>query len=261
MLKSERHEQLLELCAQRRVISVHQAAKIFGISKMTVRRDFDELARSGAVIREHGGIRLPDVLQSTPSELPFFEKLAIHPAEKQRIAQAAADLIEADDTVYLGAGSTCATIARALPPVRLRVVTNSIIALNMLQTRPGIEICCLGDLYRRRSGSFVGPVTEETLAPPGIDKCFIGTNGAMAGVVSCSNLEEGRPQALACDRAAKRYLVCDASKIGQLDFYNFYNLDRLDDVITDASVTPEQRAEIERSCRLIFASHDEAWPC
>lgn len=253
MLKSQRHEQLMDLCSQRGVISVRQAAKIFGISEMTVRRDFDELASTGAVVREHGGIRLPEVAQSVPSEIPYFDKLAVRQSEKQRIAQAACALIEPDDTVFLGPGSTCAAIARALPPVRLRIVTNSIIALNMLQIHPGLEVCCLGGQYRRRSGSFIGPVAEDSLAPLGIDKCFIGTNGVMSGVISCSNLEEGRLQALACDRAASRFLVCDSSKLDQLDFYNFYNLDRIDAVITDAGASDEQRFAIESVTSLIVA--------
>lgn len=253
MLKSQRHEQLMDLCSLRGVISVRQAAKIFGISEMTVRRDFDELASTGAVVREHGGIRLPEVAQSVPSEIPYFDKLAVRQSEKQRIAQAACALIEPDDTVFLGPGSTCAAIARALPPVRLRIVTNSIIALNMLQIHPGLEVCCLGGQYRRRSGSFIGPVAEDSLAPLGIDKCFIGTNGVMSGVISCSNLEEGRLQALACDRAASRFLVCDSSKLDQLDFYNFYNLDRIDAVITDAGASDEQRFAIESVTSLIVA--------
>ena len=72
MLKSERHEQLLELCTQRGMVTVAQAAKIFGISEMTARRDFDELARDGGVSREHGGIRLSS---GTPTAVNCAPKL------------------------------------------------------------------------------------------------------------------------------------------------------------------------------------------
>lgn len=253
MLKTQRHEQLLELCSQHGVVSARQAAKIFGISEMTARRDFDELAALGAVVREHGGIHLAEGTAAGPSEAPYFDKLAIHQAEKQRIALAACALIEPDDTIFLGPGSTCAAIARALPAMRLRVVTSSIIALNMLQIHTDLEICCIGGQYRRRSGSFVGPVAEDALAPLGIDKCFIGTNGIMSGVISCSNLEEGRIQALACERAARRYIVCDSSKFNQLDFYNFYALEQIDALITDDSIVSAQRAEIEGATTLIVA--------
>ena len=162
MLKSERHEQLLKLCMQRGMVTVAQAAKIFGISEMTARRDFDELARDGGVSREHGSIRLSSGTP-TAGEVPFFEKLSIRSPEKERIAHCAVGLIKEHDTVFLGPGSTCALIARALPPMQLRVITNSIIVLNMLQTRSDVEICALGGQYRKRSGSFVGPVAEDCL--------------------------------------------------------------------------------------------------
>ena len=245
MLKSERHEQLLELCTQRGMVTVAQAAKIFGISEMTARRDFDELARDGGVSREHGGIRLSSGTP-TAGEVPFFEKLSIRSPEKERIAHSAVGLIKEHDTVFLGPGSTCALIARALPPMQLRVITNSIIVLNMLQTRSDVEICALGGQYRKRSGSFVGPVAEDALAPLGIDTCFIGTNGVLGQSISCSNLEEGRLQALACDRAAERYLVCDSS-------FGFYNLDQMDALITDANVSDEQCSMILESTRIIVA--------
>ena len=152
MLKTERLEKLLELCHQQGSLSVRQAARSFCISEMTARRDFDELAAAGRVIREHGGICLPNPLQAPPSELPYFEKLSIRPREKQDIARAACSLIKENDTVFLGPGSTCASIARLLPAIPLRVVTSSLIAFNILQRNPAIEIYILGGQYRSRSG-------------------------------------------------------------------------------------------------------------
>lgn len=253
MLKTERLENLLELCQQQGSLSVKQAARSFGISEMTARRDFDELASAGRVIREHGGIRLPGALQAPPTELPYFEKLTIRTQEKQDIARAACELIEPNDTVFLGPGSTCASVARMLPNVPLRVVTNSLIAFSILQRNPALEICVLGGQYRSRSGSLVGAVAEEMLAPLGIDKCFIGANGVNDSTAFTSNLDEGRLQALACDRSGKRYLLCDASKLGKQDFYNFYNLDRVDALITDDSITAEQRQQLGDATQLIVA--------
>ena len=138
------------------------------------------------------------------------------------------------------------------------MVTSSLIAFNILQRNPAIEIYVLGGQYRSRSGSLVGAVTEEMLAPIGIDKCFIGANGVSNGAAFTSNLDEGRLQSLACDRSGERYLVCDAAKIGLQDFYNFCNLERIDALITDASITPEQRTLVEGSTRLVVSSHDEA---
>ena len=52
--------------------------------------------------------------------------------------------------------------------------------------------------------------------------------------------------------------MCDATKIGLQDFYNFCNLERIDALITDASITPKQRTLVEGSTRLVVSSHDEA---
>ena len=198
MLKPERHEQLLELCAQRGMVTVAQAATIFGISEMTARRDFDELSRRAGVIREYGGIRLSSG-SPIAEEVPFFEKLSIRSPEKEHIARTAVNLIRERDTIFLGPGSTCALIARALPRMRLRVITNSIIVLNMLQTRNDVEIWALGGQYRKRSGSFVGPIAEDALAPLGIDTCFIGTNGVLGRTLTGARLRSRR-QALPCLR-------------------------------------------------------------
>lgn len=253
MLKTERLDSLLELCHQQGSLSVKQAARSFGVSEMTARRDFDELAESGRVIREHGGIRLPDNLQAPPTELPYFEKLSIRQVEKQTVARAACELIEPNDTIFLGTGSTCASIARALPDIPLRIVTNSLITFSILQRHPTMEICVLGGQYRSRSGSFIGAVAEEMLSPLGIDKCFISANGISGGAAFTSNLDEGRLQALVCNRSGKRYLVCDAAKIDQQDFYNFYSLEHVDAVITDASISADQAARLRSVTNLIVA--------
>ena len=51
----------------------------------------------------------------------------------------------------------------------------------------------------------------------------------------------------------ERYLVCDSSKIGQMDFFGFYNLDQMDALITDANVSDEQCSMILESTRIIVA--------
>ena len=57
MLKNERQAALLDLCVENGSVSVRQVVSALGVSEMTVRRDFDELAGTGKVARVHGGIR------------------------------------------------------------------------------------------------------------------------------------------------------------------------------------------------------------
>lgn len=254
MLKNERQAALLDLCAENGSVSVRQIVNALGISEMTVRRDFDELAKTGKVARVHGGIRaLSRAAAPAYSERPYSDKLSLHVAQKRAIAQAAVQLIEEHDTVFLGPGSTCNAVASCLPPVALRVVTNSLLVFNTLAQEDNVDLCMIGGCHRQRSASIVGPIAEEMMSTLGIDKCFIGANGVMGSVASTSNIEEGRLQSLAFGRSAARYLVVDSSKIGQMDFYNFYNIDRLDALITDEGITQDHIDAISERTHVIIA--------
>lgn len=254
MLKNERQAALLDLCSENGSVSVRQVVSALGVSEMTARRDFDELARAGKVARVHGGIRsIAHAAAPSYSERPYSDKLSLHVPQKRMIGHAAAQLIEEHDTVFLGPGSTCNAVAACLPPIDLRVVTNSLLVFNTLAQVENVELCMVSGCHRQRSASIVGPIAEEMISTLGIDKCFIGANGVMGPVASTSNIEEGRLQALAYSRSAARYLVVDSSKLGQMDFYNFYNLDRLDALITDEGATQEQIDSASERTHVIIA--------
>ena len=55
MLKSERQDALVRLTDEHRNLSVRAAARLLDISEMTVRRDLDELAEAGRLVRVRGG--------------------------------------------------------------------------------------------------------------------------------------------------------------------------------------------------------------
>lgn len=254
MLKNERQAALLDLCSENGSVSVRQVVSALGVSEMTARRDFDDLARAGKVARVHGGIRsISHAATPAYSERSYSDKLALHVPQKRAIGQTSASLIEEHDTVFIGSGSTCNAIAASLPPVTLRVVTNSLLVFNTLAPVENVELCMVSGCHRQRSASIVGPIAEEMVSTLGIDKCFIGANGVMGSVASTSNIDEGRLQAFAYSRSAARYLVVDSSKLGQMDFYNFYNLDRLDALVTDDGAQPEQLESIREHTHVIIA--------
>lgn len=254
MLKNERQAALLELCSENGSVSVRQIVSALGVSEMTVRRDFDELAHAGKVTRVHGGIRsITHAAAPSYSERSYSDKLSLHVPQKRAIGNAVAQLLEEHDTIFLGPGSTCNAIAASLPPIPLRVVTNSLLVFNTLEQVDDVELCMVSGCHRQRSASIVGPIAEEMIATLGIDKCFIGANGVMGSVASTSNIDEGRLQSLAFSRSAARYLVVDSSKLGLMDFYNFYNLDRLDALITDDGASPEQIASASEHTHVIIA--------
>ena len=74
-----------------------------GVSDITIRRDLMLLEQEGVLARTHGGA----VRRRQLADEPGFEDGADpHAAEKDRIARAAAAMIEPRDTVFLGSGTT-----------------------------------------------------------------------------------------------------------------------------------------------------------
>jgi DeoR family lactose phosphotransferase system repressor len=94
-------------------------------------------------------------------------------------------------------------------------------------------------------------MAEDALGMLGIDKAFIGANGVLGSSVSTSNMEEGRLQQLAFDKADLRYLVADSSKVGKRDFFTFYELTDIDGLVTDTHITPEQREQLDQITTVI----------
>lgn len=253
MLKAERQDAITKICTERGTVTVSDIADELDVSEMTVRRDLEELSGVGKVERVHGGARSIAGKRglAIPREFSHDEKRQINKTEKQRIARMAVSLIRQGDTVFLGTGTTIETMTQVLPKGRLRVITNSLPVFNLLENRDDFDLCLVGGLYRPRTGAFVGPMAEEAVSSLGIDKAFIGANGILEHAASTSNMEEGKLQQLVFDKADMRYLVADSSKLGKRDFYTFYDLVQVDDLVIDDEITPEQRENIEQYTQVI----------
>lgn len=87
MLKVERHQALLELCAEHGSASVKEISDALGVSEMTVRRDLSELANMGKLVRVHGGARMPSSAHGTKltHALTHVEKMQEHIDEKRAL--------------------------------------------------------------------------------------------------------------------------------------------------------------------------------
>ena len=130
MLAEERFGQILDLLNKQRTATVQELCEALGTSESTIRRDLTELDRLGKLNKVHGGATLPDsrFLADEPT-MEAKESQAVE--QKRSIAQAAAKLINADDFVFIDAGSTTLELVRALTGDALKAsyVTNGVIII------------------------------------------------------------------------------------------------------------------------------------
>ncbi len=247
MLKSERYDAIVDLVNKQGTVEVNDIAEKLNVSDMTIRRDLKELADQERLVRVHGGARSLN-FKSTVTitrELTHSEKTHVHSDEKTSIAQRASELIQENQTIFLGPGTTVAQLATLIPDMNLRVITNSLPVIETLSPKLNVDVCALGGTLRHSTGAFVGPIAEASISALGIDIAFVGANGVCDTGISTSTASEGNLQMKVLNRASKRCVLVDSSKINKRDFYTFYNLENLDYLITDENITPEQKESLE----------------
>jgi DeoR/GlpR family transcriptional regulator of sugar metabolism len=171
----ERQKQILSLLSQQGRLSVAEIVTQFSISEATARRDLETLASQGKGQRVHGGMI---AVEQAPPESPILEREHEQADEKTRIGRAAARLVENNETIFLGSGTTVLEIARNLRDHKgLTVITNSLPVLNTLAGLKEITVVSLGGMLRESELSFIGHITEQALVEVRADKVFMGTRG------------------------------------------------------------------------------------
>jgi DeoR/GlpR family transcriptional regulator of sugar metabolism len=215
MLAETRREQIRSLLLDNGAVTVGQLQTRFGVSPMTARRDLDELERSGAARRTHGGAVLPSI---AAPENSFTQRVAVATDAKIRLADAAFELLQGGETVFLDSSSTAYFLARRIAEGRLqlRVLTNSGPVLQALagSDDPQIELYAIGGMLRRLTGSYVGPASVRMIREHFADKLFLSVTGVTSnGVLTDADELEASVKAAMIEQAKESVLLLDASKV------------------------------------------------
>lgn len=211
MLIDERRNHVLNLIQRDGRVLVSELSETLGISRITIRKDLDYLESKGLVQRSHGGALL--LHGSALFDPSLREKEQKQLKEKQRIAKAAASLVEDGQCILLDSGTTTTAVARELRHFsHLTIITNAInIATELADT--DFEIVLTGGTLRKNSSSLVGPLAEDTLSEMHTDILFLGVDGfdAKAGPMT-PNLLEARVNRAMINAATRVVAVCDSTK-------------------------------------------------
>jgi len=230
-LAAERQERLRSLIREQGVLSILDACEKLDASQATVRRDLDTLESQGLVRRVHGGAVS---VQSRIEEPLFDDKASIAAKEKRRIAEAAAELIEQGDAIYLDGGSTVLELARILAARSdLTVFTNSLRAAIELSGR-GPRLMLIGGQLRRLSQTMVGTLTTAMLGSINVQKAFMGTVALSPDRgLTTTDPDEAFTKNMVLSRAESVIVLADAGKIGKVALSQFGRIGDIDILVTD----------------------------
>ncbi len=146
------------------------------VSEDTVRRDLQDLADEGRLIKVHGGAL------SKSFHFTLSANQVYLPEEKKTIAQKAANLIVPNMLVLLTGGTTIRELIKALPSdLKATFITPSVPIALELMNHPNSEVIFIGNRLNKHAQMAIGAEVVRQLATMNADLCFMGTNAIDVG--------------------------------------------------------------------------------
>lgn len=239
MLSNERHQRILNLLIEQKTITVQELSSRLYSSPSTIRRDLSELEEQGVVKRVHGGAILTD---GSTADTPAYLRKTQQIAEKMKIADLALRFLSPSATYFFDSSSTSAFLARKLidyPDVK--IATNGIDIISGMSSSANLSILSCGGYLRSPWGELTGNIATRCIEGLFADVFFF----SCAGLTLEQGAMEFSDENVAVKRAFLRnsklhILLCDSTKIGKQYFFNSFNLNEIDYLVTDKC--PENNA-------------------
>jgi len=230
---SKRMDWLLEQLTRHGEVKTRAAARYWGCSVETIRKDLLALESQGLARRAHGGALPMGPLQP---EIPLEERTD-NAEHKHRIAHAALAELEPGSTVFLESGSTTGVLASLIPShYALTVVTNSLPIAQTLMAMPLIDTHLVGGAIRPLTHATAGYWALRELSDIAVDTAVLGTNAVSAsGELSTPDADEATIKAAALGLGARRVLLADHSKFDTRALHRYGTLSDVSLLITDTA--------------------------
>jgi len=211
-MKERRQKDILDYILAEEFTEVKKIAVKFQVSEMTVRRDLENLEKSGLIKCVFGGGVEKTGDQSEPS---YKLRMYDNSKEKERIALLADKLLINTEFIFLDIGSTCLYLAKKIINHNITVVTTWL--PNMIELSKGnkCKIVNTGGEIDKKELNSVGIIAYEGVSNFHFTKAFIGVGGINDEGISDFRIEtiEIKKKIIKC--ANEVIILADHSKFGK----------------------------------------------
>jgi DeoR family transcriptional regulator, aga operon transcriptional repressor len=245
-----RSEQIVKFLLRVGTATIEEILEEAGSSAPSIRRDLARLENRGLIRRTHGGATLVEPLLYEPFryDSSFLAREQRFAPEKRRIGLAAAELVQAGETVGLTAGTTTTHVGRSLRHrEKIQVVTNAINIGMELCNQTGIRTSLTGGTVPWAwSFSLTGNAALNFLDDVYMDKVFLSVTGldAVRGATSLET-DEALVYRKMLKQAKQVIATTDSSKLGKVSPAFICRANEIHILITDTGATPEAVAPFE----------------
>lgn len=238
LVGEERKDYILNKLNLEGKVKSFELVEALQVSSETVRRYLEELEEEKKLKRVYGGAVKINAYGEEPAQV---SREVMHAEEKKRIGKAAAALVEDNDVIFLGDGTTSQQIIHYLSNKKnLTVLTVSIPAMHLLMDYRNKElfdgeIYFIGGKVSSKHGRVSGPLAERIVSMFVADKAFISIDGiTLHSGITGFDVENGMLMAAVIENAKQTIVLTDHSKIGSAQKFKIADYKDIDMIISDA---------------------------
>ena len=237
MSQKIRQEQIMHILEKQGYATVRELVALLHYSSATINRDLNALQNLRLVKRSYGGVEPADREKMPPLPLRYnFMK-----REKRHIGNAAAELIEDGDTVFVDGSTTTQSIGPYLMNKKnLCVITNNM-QLAIMLGEFDIDVVCLGGHIVERPHMLDGDETVENAMKYHVKKAFFSTGAFSEDGRIASGKQYHLLHKVMLRNSEKIYFLADRSKLVDSFELELCDFSVLDGVITDFEFPEETR--------------------
>ncbi|HAW15162.1 MAG: DeoR/GlpR transcriptional regulator [Clostridiales bacterium] len=246
MINLERRKQILDILAAEGSINTNLLSERLGVTGATIRTDLRDLAREGAIVRFHGGVRLPEKPRNDMVE-NYMVRSITHVDLKQKIGKKASGLVKDGTTIFMDASSTAFHMIPYLKNTNdVTVITNGINTAMELQRYNNFKsIILIGGMMRPHSGTIEGVMCREMINRFSAEYYFVSGNGFSVELgLSGNNFFELELKRLCADRSRHIVALIDSTKLGEDSASAFIPTSKINYFITDNRADEEILTEL-----------------
>lgn len=243
---AERRKFILDNIFQNGFVRVADLAEALSVTQTTIRKDLTYLEGQGLLYRAYGSA-LPTTAQVM--DISLNTKKLINFKKKQKIAARAVAMLQENDSIIMGAGSTLEVMAEMLKPKgRLNIVTPAVNISMAMGDMSGVSVMQLGGILYGNSLCVIGSEAKSQLENLHCSKLFFGVDGIDPEVgVTCATVEEAEQLARMMRVVNTSIVLADSSKVRYRGFSRICGCEDVDILITDSGVSDEDRKALEKA--------------
>ena len=225
----ERRQEIADYVIKLGQVRTEDLVRHFGVSRMTIHRQIDQLAQQGVLHKLHGTVT---VRPSSIYESTFRYRQTIGQAEKEALARAAMAFVEAGQVVMLDDSSTaCAVVPLLLEVKPLTVITNSMYAAALMTGAEDVDFICLGGQYHHTYNAYIGIVCENAISKLRANLLICSASAVAGRTAYIQDQQVVRVKQAMMAACSKRILLLDHLKFDKIALHALDDLAAFDAVL------------------------------